>query len=143
MAQTVLITGSSSGIGKTTAVYFAQQGWNVAVTMRSPKKEKELLSFPKIKLYALDVNKSASVTTAIQAAIDDFGRIDVVVNNAGYGVDGAFESIDEQTIEDQFQTNVFGLMRVTKAVLPHMRKNGGGTIIQISSDGWKTGVSFV
>ena len=91
MKKTVLITGTSSGIGKATVQYFAQQGWNVAATMRSPQKENELTTLANVRLYALDVTDSTSIQKAIQHAIADFGGIDVIVNNAGYGAIGIFE----------------------------------------------------
>jgi short-subunit dehydrogenase len=135
MSQTVFITGTSSGIGKLTALYFAKQGWNVAATMRKPDQERELGSFPNIKLYSLDVTDPQSIKQASEAAIKEFGRIEVLVNNAGYGADGVFEAMTDQVIEKQFNTNVFGLMRVTRAFIPHMRENKGGTILQIASMG--------
>lgn len=135
MPKTVLITGTSSGIGKLTAIYFAQQGWNVAATMRNPSKDKELCNLSNVKLYSLDVTDNHSIENAIASAIQDFGQIDVLVNNAGFGVDGVFEAMTDEIIEQQFNTNVFGLMRVTRAIIPHMRDQGGGTIIQIASMG--------
>jgi NAD(P)-dependent dehydrogenase (short-subunit alcohol dehydrogenase family) len=135
MAKTVLITGSSSGIGKAAAVYFAQQGWNVAATMRTPAKETELATLSNIKLYALDVTDNASIDAALNAAIQDFGTIDVLVNNAGFGADGVFEAMDDNFIQQQFDTNVFGLMRVTRAMIPHFRANKGGAIVQVASMG--------
>lgn len=135
MAKTVLITGTSSGIGKAAALYFAQQGWNVAATMRSPEKEQELNKISNIKLYTLDVTDNASIEAARDAVVRDFGRVDVLVNNAGYGADGVFEAMTDEVIQRQFDTNVFGLMRVTRAFLPHMREQGGGNIIQVASMG--------
>jgi NAD(P)-dependent dehydrogenase (short-subunit alcohol dehydrogenase family) len=135
MKKTVLITGTSSGIGQAAALEFARQGWHVAATMRTPDKDKSLQGKPGIKCYALDVVSVASIDAAFAQVISDFGRIDVVVNNAGYGVDGAFEGMDDAVIEKQFDTNVFGLMRVTRAAITHMREQGGGTIVQIASMG--------
>jgi NAD(P)-dependent dehydrogenase (short-subunit alcohol dehydrogenase family) len=109
--NTVLITGASSGIGKATAQYFARQGWPVAATMRTPAKETELNKIANVKLYTLDVTDSASIAAAFDAAEKDFGKIDVVVNNAGFGVDGVFEAMSDDVIRRQFDTNVFGLMR--------------------------------
>ncbi|MDZ8054576.1 MAG: SDR family oxidoreductase [Aulosira sp. ZfuVER01] len=135
MPKTVLITGTSSGIGKLTAMYFAQQGWNVAATMRNPSKDKDLSNLSNVKLYSLDVTDNNSIQSAIASAIQDFGQIDVLVNNAGFGVDGVFEAMNDEIIEQQFNTNLFGLMRVTRAIIPHFREQGGGTIIQIASMG--------
>lgn len=135
MKKTVLITGSSSGIGKAAAQHFATQGWNVAATMRSPEKEKELSQLPQVKLYALDVTSTDSITAALNSVVKDFGRLDVVVNNAGFGADGVFESMDDAFIQKQFDTNVFGLMRVTREAVKIMRAQRGGTIVQIASVG--------
>lgn len=112
--KTVLITGTSSGIGKAAAKYFASQGWNVAATMRSPEKEKELGLLKNVKLYALDVTRTDSIQNAVDSVIADFGQLDAVVNNAGYGADGVFEAMNDEVIYNQFNTNVFGLMRVTR-----------------------------
>jgi short-subunit dehydrogenase len=131
--QTVLITGASSGIGIAAAIYFANKGWNVAATMRSPEKETGLSSFSNVKLYALDVTKPETIEASIQSTIKDFGKIDALVNNAGFGADGVFELMDDAFIEKQFNTNVFGLMRVTRAIIPYFRKQNSGTIIQVAS----------
>lgn len=133
--KTVLITGTSSGIGKAAAKYFASQGWNVAATMRSPEKEKELGLLKNVKLYALDVTRTDSIQNAVDSVIADFGQLDAVVNNAGYGADGVFEAMNYEVIYNQFNTNVFGLMRVTRAVIPHMRSRKSGTIVQVASMG--------
>jgi short-subunit dehydrogenase len=133
--KTVVITGSSSGIGKAAAIYFSQQGWNVAATMRSPEKETELSKFTNIKLYALDVTSTSSIEQALKNIQKDFSKIDVVVNNAGFGADGVFESMNDDFIEKQFNTNVFGLMRVTREAVKIMRTQKNGTIVQIASVG--------
>lgn len=138
MKETILITGTSSGIGRAAAVLFANQGWNVAATMRTPEKENELQKNSNIRLYQLDVTDKTGVDKTIADVIQDFGKIDVLVNNAGYGVDGVFEAMDDELIRGQFETNVFGLMRVTRAIIPHMRQQREGTIIQISSMGGRT-----
>ena len=133
--KTVLITGASSGIGKATAKYFQEQGWNVAATMRAPEKETELNSLSNVKLYRLDVLDSKSIEQAIKDTIQDFGSIDALVNNAGYGATGIFEASNDEQIKRQFDTNVFGLMRVTRAIIPHFRANKKGHIINVSSMG--------
>lgn len=135
MPKHVLITGASSGIGKAAAHYFASQGWNVSATMRTPAKETELNQLPQVKLFALDVTDTQSITTAFREAEAAFGPIDVVVNNAGYGADGIFEAMSDEVIERQFDTNVFGLMRVTRAAIAAMRPRRQGTIVQIASMG--------
>lgn len=138
MSKTVLITGASTGIGRAAAKLFQSKGWNVIATMRSPEKEKELAALPNVICPRLDVNDEASINAAIQAGIDKFGRIDAVVNNAGYGLVGAFESFSEEQILRQFDTNVFGLMRVTRAVLPHLREQRSGHVINVASMGGRT-----
>ena len=133
MLKTILITGTSTGLGKLTAKYFAQQGWNVAATMRTPEKERELTAYDNIRLFKLDVTDRAQVATAIEQASALFGRIDVVVNNAGAGSYGPLEFTEESTIDWQFDVNVRGPINVIRAILPHFRANKGGMIINISS----------
>lgn len=135
MKKTVLITGTSSGIGRAAVIYFQQRGWNVAATMRSPEKENELGKLPGVKLFRLDVMDEASIQAAVSEAISAFGGIDVIVNNAGYGAVGIFEAASNEQIRRQFDTNVFGVMNVIRAILPHFREKRDGTIINISSMG--------
>lgn len=137
MAKTILITGASSGIGKATAKYFQQQGWNVIATMRSPEKETELTALDNVLVTRLDVLDHDSIEAAVKQGIERFGRIDVLLNNAGYGAYGPLESFPMEKIRRQFDTNVIGLLATTKAVLPHFRANKSGTIINISSIGGK------
>ena len=131
-AKTVLITGSSSGIGKLTAELFAARGWNVAATMRDPKQATFRTS-NHLRAFQLDVTAPDTINAAVNATLDTFGGIDVVVNNAGYGLVGPFEAQSEMQIRRQFETNVFGTMNVTRAVLPHMRKRRSGRIINVAS----------
>ncbi|WP_235689709.1 SDR family oxidoreductase [Fulvivirga lutea] len=133
--KTIFITGASSGIGRSTTEYFQKKGWNVAATMRSPEKYEDLAKMENVHLYKLDVTDQQSIDSAIDAAISDFGQIDVLVNNAGYGLVGAFEASTNEQIRRQFDTNVFGLMNVTRAILPHFRKNKAGIVINIASVG--------
>lgn len=135
MASTILITGSSSGIGKVTAQLFAQRGWNVIATMRSPEKETELVDLPNVLVTRLDVTDSASIAEAVRAGTDRFGQIDVLMNNAGFAVYGPLEATPIDTIRRQFETNVFGVLETIKAVLPQMRARGAGTILNMSSIG--------
>ncbi len=135
MKKTVLITGASSGIGKSTARYFAAKGWNVAATMRTPEKESELGFIDGVKLFQLDVTKPDSIHQAIGDAIEVFGSIDVVVNNAGYGGVGVFEAASPEQIQRQFNTNVFGVMNVIREVLPYFRERRRGTIVNVTSVG--------
>ncbi len=131
----IVITGSSSGIGKATAQYFAEQGWQVAATMRNPENETKLTEFANISIYQLDVTDSASIASATEHILSDFETVDVLLNNAGYGLVGPFESATEAQIQHQFDTNVFGLMNVTRAFLPHFRANEAGLILNVSSIG--------
>lgn len=133
MKKTILITGASTGIGKETAVYFAGKGWNVAATMRTPEKEQTLNKIQNVKLFKLDVMDEASISKAITDTVAAFGGIDVIFNNAGYALVGAFEEMSAEQIKRQFDTNVFGVMNVTRAILPHFRERKGGTIINTSS----------
>lgn len=130
---TVLITGSSTGFGLVTAKAFAQRGWNVVATMRTPAADHELAALPNVFVTQLDVQDRASIDAAIAAALQRFGTIDALVNNAGYGLFGVFEETPREQIEQQFAVNVFGVMDVTRAVLPHMRERRRGVIVNISS----------
>jgi NADP-dependent 3-hydroxy acid dehydrogenase YdfG len=138
MNKTILITGASSGIGKAAAVYFSEMGWQVAATMRKPENEKQLTSYPNVKLFPLDVLDEAGINKTIQEVISVFGKIDVIVNNAGYGAVGIFEAATQEQIRRQFDTNVFGLMNVTRAILPHFRARKEGTIINVASVGGRS-----
>ncbi|MBC8111127.1 MAG: SDR family oxidoreductase [Verrucomicrobia bacterium] len=135
MKKTVLITGTSSGIGKATVQYFVAKGWNVAATMRKPENETEMGKLAGVKLYRLDVMDENTIKTAISQAIADFGGIDAIVNNAGYGAVGIFEAATPEQIQKQFDTNVFGVMHVIREILPHFREKRNGTIINITSMG--------
>ena len=133
MSQTILITGSSTGIGRTTAEYFQAKGWNVIATMRTPEKAGELAKLDNVLVTRLDVTDSASIQQAVEAGIERFGRIDVLLNNAGYGAYGPLEAFPMENIRRQFDTNVIGLLETTKAVLPHMRERQSGCILNVSS----------
>lgn len=131
--KTILITGTSSGIGRATAFHFQRQGWQVIATMRSPEHETELNRLPGVICLGLDVNDDASIRMAVSDAIARAGRIDVLLNNAGYALMGPFECVSDEQVRRQFDTNVFGLMAVTRAVLPHFRARGEGLVINVSS----------
>lgn len=135
MSKTIVITGASSGIGKATAIHFQKQGWNVIATMRTPEKETELNTLDNVQLERLDVLDLESIHTAIQNGIKTYGKIDALVNNAGYGAYGPLETFPRENIVKQFNTNVIGLMDVTKAIIPHFRANKDGVIVNISSIG--------
>ena len=131
---TILITGASSGIGKATALRFQSEGWNVVATMRDPATS-DLDHTDTMMVSRLDVTDPSSIKAAVSEAIDRFGSIDVLLNNAGYGAYGPLEAFTTDRIRRQFDTNVIGLLDVTKAVLPHMRASRSGAIINISSIG--------
>lgn len=131
----VLITGASSGIGQAAAELFATRGWRVAATMRNPTNGAALAKLKGVQVLPLDVTNPASVEAALAATLDQFGRIDVVVNNAGYGLFGPFETATDEQIRRQFATNVEGVFAVTRAVLPAMRRQRSGTIINVASLG--------
>ncbi|GGO01904.1 SDR family oxidoreductase [Saccharibacillus kuerlensis] len=133
--KTIFITGASTGLGKAAAKNFAEQGWNVVATMRSPEKETELTNYEHVFVTAMDVQQPKTIEYAISQSIERFGQIDVLINNAGYGAVGIFEAATEKQIHNQFDVNVFGLMRVTQALLPHFRSNQQGLIVNISSQG--------
>ncbi|AIQ23746.1 SDR family oxidoreductase [Paenibacillus sp. FSL H7-0737] len=135
--KTIFITGASSGIGRTTAKHFAERGWNVVATMRSPEQESELITLDNVLVLQLDVEKSDTIQPALAEAIKRFGKIDVLLNNAGYGTMGLIEVATDEQIRRQFEVNVFGLISMTKAILPHFRSNQDGLLINISSMGGK------
>jgi short-subunit dehydrogenase len=133
MNKTILITGTSSGIGKAAAKYFSAKGCNVIATMRNPEKEQELTKIDNIYVTTLDVQKPETITSAIESGIAKFGKIDVLVNNAGYGEFGLFEATSEEQVITQFEVNVFGVMNTIRKILPHFREQKEGMIINISS----------
>jgi NAD(P)-dependent dehydrogenase (short-subunit alcohol dehydrogenase family) len=133
--NTIVITGASSGIGKAAAKYFAEREWRVAATMRKPEDATELGEIANIQLYQLDVTVQASIARAVAQILADFGTVDVVLNNAGYALSGPFEAATPEQIRHQFDTNVFGLMEVTRAFLPHFRANRAGLFLNVSSIG--------
>jgi NAD(P)-dependent dehydrogenase (short-subunit alcohol dehydrogenase family) len=130
--NTVLITGCSSGFGKATAAHFLVRSWNVIATMRSPKpglfEESDGLL-----VTSLDVTDPKSISDAISKGMAQFGKIDAVVNNAGIGMFGAHEAISDEVIRSVFETNTFGVMAMNRAIAPHMRERGSGTIINVTS----------
>lgn len=135
MTKTVLITGTSSGLGRAAAKLFGGKGWNVVATMRAPERETELNRRERVLVARLDVQDPASIAAAVAAGIAKFGRIDALVNNAGYGAYGPLEATPADKIRRQFDVNVLGLLATTQALLPHFRANRGGTIVNVSSIG--------
>jgi NAD(P)-dependent dehydrogenase (short-subunit alcohol dehydrogenase family) len=131
--KTIFITGASTGIGRATVKHFAERGWNVAATMRSPERETEFSSLDNVLVLRLDVEQEDTIHSALAEAVGRFGKIDVLLNNAGYGTMGLIEAATEEQIRRQFEVNVFGLIRMTKAMLPHFRSHQEGMLINVSS----------
>ncbi|MEW5869123.1 MAG: SDR family oxidoreductase [Chloroflexota bacterium] len=130
MSQVVLITGCSTGIGRNLAQRLAQAGYNVAASARNLDALDDL---PAALKLSLDVTQPDSINQAVERAMQQFGRIDVLVNNAGYAVRGAVEEISEEQAQGIFDANVLGVMRMVRAVVPHMRRQKAGRIINLSS----------
>ncbi|TDR41174.1 short-subunit dehydrogenase [Tahibacter aquaticus] len=126
--KTVLITGCSSGYGLETAHYFHAQGWKVVATMRTPTTEPAPLS-DRFRVLALDVTRPDSIARAVEAC----GPLDVLVNNAGIGLFGAFEATPMTTVREVFDTNTFGVMAMTQAVLPQFRARRAGVVVNVTS----------
>jgi NAD(P)-dependent dehydrogenase (short-subunit alcohol dehydrogenase family) len=144
MPGVVLITGASSGIGLESSVHLARGGFQVIGTMRDPAKGRELqraaaAAAVKVDVIPLDVTSEESVGSAVDDVIARYGRIDALVNNAGIQIRGYFEDLSDLEIRKVFETNVFGTMNVTRAVLPYMRKSGGGRIVIVTSVGGRIG----
>ncbi len=129
-AKVILVTGASSGNGRATARLLAQRGHRVFGTSRNPAGAEKS---PNVELVALDVQSDASVAACVKSVLDQAGRLDVLINNAGYELGGALEEISLDEARAQFETNFFGVARATKAVLPAMRRQQRGQIINISS----------
>jgi NAD(P)-dependent dehydrogenase (short-subunit alcohol dehydrogenase family) len=135
-SKAVLITGCSSGIGRATAEHLAEKGWTVYATARRPESISDLEE-KGCKLLALDVNDEESMRSAVAAVEEAEGAVGVLVNNAGYSQSGAVEEVPMDQVRRQFDTNVFGLVRLTQLVLPGMRKQRWGKIVNVSSMGGK------
>ncbi len=129
MTRTILITGTSSGYGKATAEFFLSRGWNVIATMRRPDPDRLVGNTDRLRVLPLDVTDEQSIAALIDAA----GPVDVLVNNAGIGMVGAFEATPISAIRTIFETNSFGVMAMTQAIIPQMRKRRSGTIINVTS----------
>ena len=161
MQKTIFITGASSGLGKATAKLFQSKGWNVIATMRNPEKETELNQLENTTLLPLDVTNVEQIQTTVAAAISLYS-VDVVFNNAGYGLMGALEALSDEQILRQINTNLLGVLRVTQAFIPHFREKKSGLFISTTSigglfgfplhsiyhaskfaiEGWSEGMSF-
>src|SRR5918994_941829 len=143
--KVAVVTGSSTGIGYETSLILARSGFLTYATMRNLNKSENIKSVATrenllLRIKQLDVTNDVSVKNAIQTITSEAGRIDVLVNNAGYGLNGAFEDLAMDEIKAQYETNVFGLIRTTQAVLPTMRRQKSGTIVNISSGAGRFGL---
>ncbi len=143
-----IVTGSSSGIGREISLTLAKNNFITYATMRNTQKISELKSISEnkkipLRFAQLDVTDDNSVKNAMETIYNESGKIDILVNNAGYGLTGAFEDLSIDEIKNQFETNVFGLIRMTQAVLPIMRKQKSGLIVNISSIGGRVGFPAV
>jgi NAD(P)-dependent dehydrogenase (short-subunit alcohol dehydrogenase family) len=141
MSKTVLITGASSGIGRATAILFAKKGWIVVASMRTPRDD----IFPsdsQIYQVPLDVTDEESMASAVNGVLEKFGHIDVLINNAGYGLTGPIEALTTDLLDLQMRTNVLGLAAMMRLVIPHMRDRESGTIVNISSIGGRISFPF-
>ena len=141
--KTVLVTGCSSGYGKATAELFLRKGWNVIATMRKPDASLFGGASSKLRVIQLDVTDESSVASALDEGIAAFGGIDVLVNNAGIGLFSAFEATPLTTVRELFETNTFGVMAVTQAIIPHMRDRGEGVIVNVTSSVCFAGMPLV
>ena len=140
-AKTVFITGSSSGLGRASAKLFSSHGWRVIATMRNPDKEAELAELPNVVLLSLDITDPHQIDRAAARVASD-GAIDVVFNNAGYGMSGPLEGISDDQMLRMVSTNLLGPIRTTKAFIPHFRERKAGLFINTSSIGGLITVPF-
>ena len=133
MSRTVLITGASSGYGNATANLFLQHGWNVIATMRRPQPDVFAAGSDRLTVLPLDVTDEQSIKDAIAAGVAAHGAIDVWVNNAGIGLGSVVESTPDNTVRELFETNTFGVIAACRAIIPQMRKQGQGVIVNVTS----------
>jgi len=132
--QVLFVTGANKGLGAAIAKESLAQGYKVVAATRKPEDAEKLLgTLEDLLIVKLDVTKDDEIISAIASALKKFGRIDILVNNAGYGTMGYFEQISDKLIQKQIATNLFGPMKLTRAILPYMRKQGSGYIVSVSS----------
>jgi NAD(P)-dependent dehydrogenase (short-subunit alcohol dehydrogenase family) len=141
LGKIVLITGASSGIGHATALLFARRGWTVVASMRTPRADLFPAGLP-IHPIALDVTDEASMAAGVEVVLSSFGRIDALVNNAGYGLTGPIEALTSELLDRQLRTNVLGVAAMMRLVIPQMRKQMDGVIVNISSIGGRVSFPF-
>lgn len=139
--KTIFITGSSSGLGRAAAKLFASRGWRVIATMRNPRKELELAIHPGVALKPLDITDRQQIEAAAAEAVGE-GGVDVVFNNAGYGMSGPLEGLTDEQMMRMVYTNLMGPIRVTKAFIPHFRQKKAGLFINTTSIGGLIAVPF-
>lgn len=140
--KTVLITGAASGIGRAAAILFAQKGWRVAATMREPEKEKELTVFSNLKCFRLDVTDNAQIKSCLNSVIREFGKIDVLINNAGRYTMKPLEIASDDDVNHIIHTNLIGTIQMMKAIIPYYRKRSSGMIINLSSVAGRTAFPY-
>ena len=145
MEKVALVTGSSSGIGLETALALARDGYQTFASMRNTAKSGELENAAKkenlnVEIIELDVDKEESIVSAIKKVVDSSGRLDVLVNNAGYGQFGCTEDVSVDDFRKQFETNFFSVVRIIQEVAPVMRRQGSGSIVNISSVAGRIGL---
>jgi NAD(P)-dependent dehydrogenase (short-subunit alcohol dehydrogenase family) len=133
MPRTVLITGASSGYGNATANLFLQHGWNVIATMRRPQPDVFAAASDRLTVLQVDVTDERSIKNAIATGVAVHGAIDVWVNNAGIGLGSVVESTPDSTVREVFETNTFGVIAACRAIIPQMRKQGQGVIVNVTS----------
>jgi NADP-dependent 3-hydroxy acid dehydrogenase YdfG len=131
--NTVLITGASSGIGMETALLFAKKGWRVIATLKNPVFSTPFADIKNIATYMMDVRDKGSIKTCIKQVIKDFGKIDVIVNNAGVYTTNPLELTADETMDDLIETNIKGFLQTTKVLIAHFRANKSGIIVNVSS----------
>lgn len=134
MSKTIFITGASTGLGNAAARLFAEKGWKVIATMRKPEDGKALAAIPNVQVLPLDVTNLTQIEETVKAVLQQ-GPVDVVLNNAGYGLVGPFEGASDEQLQRQLDTNLLGTMRVTKAFIPHFRERRAGIFIAVTSIG--------
>ena len=143
MTKTVLITGASRGVGESAAQLFASKGWQVAATARDPGSLGRWAQAPNVAAIRLDVTDAASIRRAVRETKTRFGGIDVLVNNAGVGLGGAVEGVTREQLLGLFDLNVFGLVAMVQAVLPLMRAQSSGVIVNVASAVGRVGLPFL
>ncbi|MBE9464041.1 SDR family oxidoreductase [Dyadobacter subterraneus] len=142
MKQTIFITGASTGLGKATALLFAKKGWQVIATMRNIQDSLDWADIENISVLTLDVSNPEQIISVSKEVIEKFGPIDVVFNNAGYGLAGPLEGIEDEKLVRQLDTNLLGVLRVTKAFIEHFRENKKGLFITTTSIGGHVAIPF-